>query len=384
MHMSNSTFDSVVVGLGSMGSMALWRLAGRGAHVIGVEQFGIGHDFSAAGGESRQFRDCLQEPEFRGLLRSSRTLLKELERESGRRMLWETGGVTFGAPDDPLVRTIVQRADEEGVEIVVRPAGEASRDHPMLCFAPDDVVISERASGIVRPEAAIVGAVEAARTKGAGVITGRRVRELREDDDVVLVSLDDGSVIRARTAVVTAGPWAFELMPGLASGATVERVLLTWYPIVDETPFLPTVFPTWTKLLPDGVRAFGVPTFDNASVKVATIESFGVTAPDQLDRTPRIEEWTRTNYAAQNFLRGVGTHPVRTSVHMEGFTPDGQPLIGKAPSSDRIFVACGFSGKGFKMTTSVGELLAQLALDGGSDLDTAAWSPSRFAVPRVG
>ena len=53
--------DVAIVGLGSMGSMAAWQLAARGAKVLGFEQFAPGHDRSAHGGESRIVRTTYQE-----------------------------------------------------------------------------------------------------------------------------------------------------------------------------------------------------------------------------------------------------------------------------------------------------------------------------------
>ena len=50
-----------IIGVGTMGSMAAWHLAKRDISVIGFEQFGIGHDRSAAGGESQIGRASCRE-----------------------------------------------------------------------------------------------------------------------------------------------------------------------------------------------------------------------------------------------------------------------------------------------------------------------------------
>ena len=47
-----------VVGTGTMGSQAAWRLASRGADVVGYDRYAPGHDRSAAGGETRVFRSA--------------------------------------------------------------------------------------------------------------------------------------------------------------------------------------------------------------------------------------------------------------------------------------------------------------------------------------
>lgn len=55
--------------------MTLWQLAKRGIQAVGFEQFGIAHDRSAAGGESRMFRTAYMEgADYVPLLKKSREL----------------------------------------------------------------------------------------------------------------------------------------------------------------------------------------------------------------------------------------------------------------------------------------------------------------------
>ncbi len=60
-------------------------------------------------------------------------------------------------------------------------------------------------------------------------------------------------------------------------------------------------------------------------------------------------------------------------------SPDNHFVIGTVPESeDRVFVAAGFSGHGFKFVPVVGEVLADLATTGSTDLDLTLFSPTRF------
>jgi glycine/D-amino acid oxidase-like deaminating enzyme len=63
---------------------------------------------------------------------------------------------------------------------------------------------------------------------------------------------------------------------------------------------------------------------------------------------------------------------------MEGFMDDGQPLVGFHPDMPDVVVGVGFSGRGFKMTPAIGEVLARFAADGGVELPLEMWDPSRF------
>ena len=47
-------------------------------------------------------------------------------------------------------------------------------------------------------------------------------------------------------------------------------------------------------------------------------------------------------------------------------TPDGHFIVDLHPETDRVIVACGFSGHGLKFASAMGEILADLALDGGT------------------
>lgn len=97
-----------IIGVGTMGSMAAWQLAKRDISVIGFEQFGIGHDRSAAGGESRLFRTAYMEgPEYVPLLFQARKLWRKLEEESGNSLLFLNGGLMIGEADSLEIKTIL-------------------------------------------------------------------------------------------------------------------------------------------------------------------------------------------------------------------------------------------------------------------------------------
>src|SRR5438270_8244590 len=96
--------DVAVVGVGAMGSMALWRLAARGARVVGLERFEPGHDKGSSHGESRIIRTAYYEgPQYVPLVQESFTLWRQLERESGTSLLTTTGALMIGHPDGGLV-----------------------------------------------------------------------------------------------------------------------------------------------------------------------------------------------------------------------------------------------------------------------------------------
>lgn len=89
--------EVAVVGAGTMGTMTLWRLARAGITALGFEQYTIGYDRSAAGGESRIFRTAYREgPQYVPALLRAQQLWRELEAETGQDLLALRGGLMIG------------------------------------------------------------------------------------------------------------------------------------------------------------------------------------------------------------------------------------------------------------------------------------------------
>ncbi|MBN9631822.1 MAG: FAD-dependent oxidoreductase, partial [Actinobacteria bacterium] len=116
--MSGLDADVAVVGLGAIGSAALWRLADRGVDVIGFEQFPIGHRSGSSHGETRLFRTLtLEAPALVDVARRSQELLRELERSSGEELLRLSGGLMIGTPESDVISGVVRAAETHGVAV---------------------------------------------------------------------------------------------------------------------------------------------------------------------------------------------------------------------------------------------------------------------------
>lgn len=67
--MARSYFDCVVLGVGGMGSAALYTLAKRGLNVCGIEQFVLAHDRGSSHGDTRMIRKAyFEHPDYMPLL----------------------------------------------------------------------------------------------------------------------------------------------------------------------------------------------------------------------------------------------------------------------------------------------------------------------------
>jgi len=102
-----TSYDVIVLGVGSMGSAACYYLAKRGFKVLGLEQFDIPHELGSHAGQSRLIRKAYGEgSDYVPLLERAYQNWKSLESETGSQVYYKTGLVYFGAQDDPFLKTV--------------------------------------------------------------------------------------------------------------------------------------------------------------------------------------------------------------------------------------------------------------------------------------
>jgi sarcosine oxidase subunit beta len=72
---------------------------------------------------------------------------------------------------------------------------------------------------------------------------------------------------------------------------------------------------------------------------------------------------------------------VRGVTGMYDVSPDYRPLLGRTPGVEGLYMACGFSGMGYKISPAVGLTMAELIVDGrGKTVDISIFDPARFAA----
>lgn len=101
-----------------------------------------------------------------------------------------------------------------------------------------------------------------------------------------------------------------------------------------------------------------------------------------LDRQRTQMNWKKLSVSARSVLslfpQLKNVRIVRTWAGIEAFMPDGIPVIGPSSKAAGVFHAFGFSAHGFQLAPIVGKIMAQLILDGTTDLPIAPFSIERF------
>jgi len=354
-----------VVGVGTMGSQAMWRLAARGADVTGYERFAPGHDRSAAGGETRIFRSAqFEDTRYVPLIKHADRLWDELQHESGRELRRLTGCLLMGPAEHQQMRTALASIAEHGLDHEVLDAAHLAARFPQYRIEPGDVAVLDRRAGFIRPELTVFTAARRAEQLGARIHRYTTVREVVPVAGGVRVRTDEG-VEDFDAAVVSVGPWVNELLPDLKWEVDIRRLINAWY-LADgdwsgEQPAFIRTAPT---------HCYGLPSPDGISVKIGLSRALHrpVEDPNSLDRTVRPAELEVFRELIGRYLPGLAPDPVKLSVFMEGYTESSRPLVGPLPDNDAVVLMAGFSGHGFKLSPAYGDIAAELALDGRSEL----------------
>jgi sarcosine oxidase subunit beta len=370
------TADVVVVGGGAVGVSAAYHLATAGAgSVVLVEReaaLATGSTGRCAGGFRHQFSSRVNVE----LSLASIPLITGFSATHGLPLDVVQEGYLFLVRDAgawPTFQAAAEMQRDLGVDVQLLGAGEVADLMPEL--AVDGVVGATFCAqdGLADPSGLTLGYATAARRAGANVLTGvDATRIIAEHGRVTALETNRGT-IAAPIVIDAAGPWAGELAASAGIDLPLEpipRVVLVTSP-----------FP-------------GAPARRTLVVDVATSfyfhrEGGGVLMGmgDSGER-PSFETTVDERFVAEDLLpTAVRVLPALVDaaiahrwVGLYEMTPDRHPIIGPAPGVDGFLLANGFSGHGFQHAPVVGQLLAEIVVDGAArTVDISSLRLDRFA-----
>ncbi|MCP4424461.1 MAG: FAD-binding oxidoreductase [Chloroflexi bacterium] len=262
-----------------------------------------------------------------------------------------------------------------GIDSLIITADDVRRLSPCMTADDFDIAAYEPESGYADPSATAVSFMNAARQNGARLVQDCQVTGVRiENDKIAGVTTTQGDFV-APIVVNAAGAWAAEIgrMVGLELPVNVWRhdTMFIRRPSELEAPH-PTVVDDINAMYfrPEtgGLTLVGLE--DGNPIEAMPADSAIRLAPDFVDR------------AVDRICQRIPLME-RGSLHSaqggyDGLTPDQRPILGQA-GPEGFYLACGFSGTGFKISPAVGLCMTELIVDGRSQtVDIAPFSHQRF------
>ncbi len=373
------TADIVVIGGGCTGTSTALQLARRQAgKVILLERATL-----AAGGTGRSsalVRQHYTHPALVAIALRALRIFQNFDEEIGGTSEFKTTGflATVGPEDVGALEQNVKMQRDLGVDTCVLSPAEIRELEPRLNVDDVGAAAYEPESGYADPYSTTVAFAQAARNLGVEIRQHAQVSGLVTRGDRITGVQTTQGTIGAGTVVMAAGYHSRDLVSplGIDLPLTPVRHAITLFE-------RPGDFGAAHCIIIDFIqRAYMRPEGSNLTL-VGSADAYqrsDDTDPD-IDKSVDADETTLFGQRFAHRFAGIEDFGIRrgyTGVY--DVTPDGQPILGPAPEIGGLYLACGFSGHGFKLSPVIGQMLAESICDGESSVvDLGLFRSSRFA-----
>src|SRR6266508_1878943 len=370
----NQTYDAIVIGAGVMGASIAYNLSQRGLKALILERQSIA--VGATGASSGLVRMHYDIEVDSALAWQSFHFFKNWrDRIGGECGFKRTGFLQIVSPDkNEQLRGNVEMQKRIDILTEVVTAAEVKKIAPM--FKTDDFELAayEPESGYADPTLTTNSFITNAKACGSGLMQDCEVTGIRvSGGKVVGVESNRGS-FDAPIIVNCAGTFADRI----GKMVEVEIPLTTWSHDVAfvRRPAKVGMHPT---VIDDALSMYFRPEGVLTLIGFEDYNRMGEPPESDLGHVDK-EFVMRAIDRICERMEGMeeGSLP-STHVGRDGLTPDQRAIIGQA-GPDGFYIACGFSGTGFKLSPAVGVCMAELILDGSAMLvDISSLNLSRFA-----
>ncbi|XP_049912275.1 peroxisomal sarcosine oxidase isoform X2 [Epinephelus moara] len=323
-------YDCIVIGAGVQGSFTAYQLAKKNQRTLLLEQFVLPHTRGSSHGQTRIIRKAYEQDFYTHMMEECYELWTQLEREAGVKLYRQTGLLVMGPERSQSYQMVKNTLQRNKVPMMILSSDNFSQHIPHVILAEGDEAVVDITAGVLYADRALK-AVQGQFQKLGGVIRDKeKVMDIKPGP-VVTVSTSNG-VYRAKRVVITAGPWANQLL----AHTGLQLPLEICYHMGSETD------------------------------------------PDQRDKqTDRSDIDILQRYIAR-CLPGLVPEPAVVESCLYTLTPDRHFVLDCHPTYSNIVFGAGFSGHGFKFGPIIGKLLCELTLGEVPSYDLSPFRIRRF------
>ncbi len=372
-----------MLGVGGVGSAALYHLAHRGVRVLGLDRFPPGHDRGSSHGATRIIRQAyFEHPDYVPLVLRAYRLWDELSERAGGTLREEAGLLEIGPPQGEVVAGVLASASAHGLEVEQLTAEQIHRRWPGFQVPEGLTGVYERRAGLLRVERCVAAHAAQAVQAGAELLADRQVLGWQADGSGVAVQTDR-ETLRANYLVICAGAWATQMLAGVGIRFEVRRKPVFWFETFNDA-YRSDRSPAFLYELPTGIF-YGTPQIDGAGVKVA--EHTGgneVADPLNINREITAADLAPVERFVRQCLPHAAARVTQHSVCMYTMSPDAQFVVDRHPAHPQVIFVAGLSGHGFKFAPVLGEIVADLVKSGVTNYPIGFLRSTRFGTETRG
>lgn len=377
----SSHYSHIVVGAGALGSAAAYRLACAGATgVLVLEQFALGHGRGGSDDHSRLIRHSYHSSVYTRLTPAMFDAWREVEEDSGLQLIVTTGGLDLaarGTTGESELRNYIA-ALPRGVGSEILDAEEIRRRWPQWQLSEEVVALFQEDGGLVDIRRACAVHRALAAQRGVRFQPNTQVVSLQPTAGHVTVHTADGQYTAESVLVCTAS-WASQLLAplGFDPKITVSQEQVSYFATPHFQEFLPERFPMWVW---HGDQVFyGMPVYGELAVKVSRDVSGRWVTPQSRSFEPAAEETALfADFLREHLPRALGPE-LYSKTCLYDMTPDRDFVLDALPGAPNIVVGLG-AAHAAKFSSLIGEILAELAIDGRSRHPIEAFRAERPAL----
>lgn len=363
-----------------MGAQACWHLARRGQRVLGLDRHDIPNAMGSSHGVNRIIRLAyFEHPSYVPILRRAYALWREAEQHAGEQLLFITGSLDAGTEGSPIIEGSLESCRQHALPHEILSSADVNARFPGYRLPDGFVAVFQPDGGFLASERAIAAAAKLARDAGAVLRAGEAMQgfEILPQGEGVRVRTDRG-VYQAKRLVLSTGAWIGEHVPALKPIAVPERQTLGWFRPRHPERFRLGAFPV-SNIKSDLGHFYQFPEWGVPGFKIGLYHHLREQgAADTLSREPNAGDEAALRRGVARFFPDADGDVLDMRTCMFTNTPDEHFIIDRMLGAPEIIVASPCSGHGFKFSSAIGEILADLAMDRTPPFDLSLFRMSRF------
>lgn len=361
--------DIAIIGLGAVGSAALYFLSKSGKKVVGLDRFDPPHFMGSSHEETRITRLAVGEgEEYVKYTKRSQEIWKSLEAETQNQLLDPCGGILMDSGISPwgkhggdgFFQRTIQIAKSSQIPHSTWSSGELKSKYPQFLLEETGKAYFEPSAGIVFPEKIIQTQLELGSKNGAEIKVYSPVNSISTKNGSVILDLKEYQ-IEAKKVLISSGGWIKDFLPKEEkAGYKICRQVLHWMEIESGYSHFkesPVIMWGFGKNPEDFI--YGFPTQDGPSIKMASESFFDTLHPENLNRSvSKGEQEAFWNEKVKGRILGLTGKFLKSEVCFYTVRKDSKFVIQQLPSFPGTLMVSACSGHGFKHSAALGEILA--------------------------